>query len=115
MLTYVSVCIQVSFVNGIATIKGGSHVDLVASQITTHVMNIVNKKNKNASVKAHMIKNHLWIFVKSLIDNPAFDSQTKETLTTRQNSFGSKCELSQDFLKKGTYCLSKFIHLNVFK
>ncbi|CAL5415635.1 unnamed protein product [Camellia sinensis] len=31
---------------------------------------------------------------------PAFDSQTKETLTIRQSSFGSKCELSQEFLKK---------------
>ncbi|KAI8024817.1 DNA topoisomerase 2 [Camellia lanceoleosa] len=30
----------------------------------------------------------------------AFDSQTKETLTIRQSSFGSKCELSQEFLKK---------------
>ncbi|XP_028059206.1 probable LRR receptor-like serine/threonine-protein kinase At1g07560 [Camellia sinensis] len=30
----------------------------------------------------------------------SFDSQTKETLTIRQRSFGSKCELSQEFLKK---------------
>ncbi|XAR54371.1 DNA topoisomerase (ATP-hydrolyzing) [Bertholletia excelsa] len=63
-------------------------------------MSIVNKKNKNANLKAHAVKNHLWVFVNSLIDNPAFDSQTKETLTTRQSSFGSKCELSQEFLKK---------------
>ena len=48
-----------NFVNGIATIKGGSHVDLVANQITTDVMNIVNKKNKTVAVKAHTIKNHL--------------------------------------------------------
>lgn len=92
---------QVSFVNGIATIKGGSHVDYVTNQITNYVMNIVNKKNKNANLKAHTVKNHLWVFVNALIDNPAFDSQTKETLTTRQLSFGSKCEISQDFLKKG--------------
>ncbi|OMO96852.1 DNA topoisomerase II, eukaryotic-type [Corchorus olitorius] len=38
--------------------------------------------------------------VHALIDNPAFDSQTKETLTLRQSSFGSKCEFSEDFLKK---------------
>lgn len=64
-------------------------------------MSIVNKKNKNANLKAHMVKNHLWIFVNALIDNPAFDSQTKETLTIRQSSFGSKCELSSELLKKG--------------
>ncbi|KAG8071989.1 hypothetical protein GUJ93_ZPchr0006g44923 [Zizania palustris] len=63
-------------------------------------MNIVNKKNKNANMKAHNVKGHLWVFVNALVDNPAFDSQTKETLTTRQGSLGSKCDLSDDFLKK---------------
>ncbi|CAB4268140.1 unnamed protein product [Prunus armeniaca] len=91
---------QVSFVNGIATIKGGTHVDYVTNQITNHVMNIVNKKNKNANLKAHNVKNYLWVFVNALIDNPAFDSQTKETLTIRPNSFGSKCELTPAFLTK---------------
>ncbi|KAG8480258.1 hypothetical protein CXB51_024810 [Gossypium anomalum] len=91
---------QVSFVNSIATIKGGTHVDYVTNQISNYVMNAVNKKNKNANVKAHNVKNHLWVFVNALIDNPAFDSQTKETLTLRQSSFGSKCELPEDFLKK---------------
>ncbi|CAA7041898.1 unnamed protein product [Microthlaspi erraticum] len=91
---------QVSFVNSIATIKGGTHVDYVTSQITNYIVGIVNKKNKNANVKAHNVKNHLWVFVNALIDNPAFDSQTKETLTLRQTSFGSKCELSEDILKK---------------
>ncbi|AQK73817.1 DNA topoisomerase 2 [Zea mays] len=91
---------QVSFVNRIATIRGGSHVDYVTNQIANHVVAIVNKKNKNANMKLHNVKSHLWVFVNALIDNPAFDSQTKETLTTRQGSFGSKCELSSDFLKK---------------
>ncbi|GMP68464.1 hypothetical protein CsSME_00028086 [Camellia sinensis var. sinensis] len=63
-------------------------------------MSIVNKKNKNANLKAHAVKNHLWVFVNALIDKPAFDSQTKKTLTIRQSSFGSKCKLSQEFLKK---------------
>ncbi|KAL6567913.1 DNA topoisomerase 2 [Orobanche gracilis] len=91
---------QVSFVNSIATIKGGTHVDYITNQITAYLMNVVNKKNKNANLKAHNVKNYLWIFVNALIDNPAFDSQTKETLTIRPSSFGSKCELSEEFLKK---------------
>ncbi|KAM7262891.1 hypothetical protein ACFE04_000574 [Oxalis oulophora] len=91
---------QVSFVNSIATIKGGTHVDYVTNQIANHIVAIANKKNKNANLKAHNVKNHLWVFVNALIDNPAFDSQTKETLTIRQSSFGSKCELSEAFLKK---------------
>ncbi|KAJ6750861.1 hypothetical protein OIU85_001404 [Salix viminalis] len=70
---------QVSFVNSIATIKGGTHVDYVTNQITNYVMNAVNKKHKNSNIKAHNVKNYLWVFVNCLIDNPAFDSQTKET------------------------------------
>ncbi|KAG0474607.1 hypothetical protein HPP92_014293 [Vanilla planifolia] len=44
---------QVSFVNSINTIKGGTHVEYVTSQIASHVMSIVNKKNKNANLKPH--------------------------------------------------------------
>ncbi|XP_054812803.1 DNA topoisomerase 2 [Prosopis cineraria] len=91
---------QVSFVNSINTIKGGTHVDYITNQITNYVMNKVNKKKKDANVKAHNVKNHLWVFVNALIDNPAFDSQTKETLTTRQNSFGSKCDVPESMLKE---------------
>ncbi|XP_004499912.1 DNA topoisomerase 2 [Cicer arietinum] len=90
---------QVSFVNSIATIKGGTHVDYITNQITTYVMNKVNKKKKDANVKAHNVKNHLWVFVNALIDNPAFDSQTKETLTTRPASFGSKCDVPESIMK----------------
>lgn len=92
---------QVSFVNGIATIKGGTHVDYVTNQLTSHIIASISKKNKKVNLKPHAVKNHLWVFVNALIDNPAFDSQTKETLTIRQNSFGSECKLSEDFLKKG--------------
>ena len=58
---------EVSFVNGIATNNDGTHVDYITNQITNYVMGIVNKKNKNANVKAHTVKNHLCVFV---IDNP---------------------------------------------
>ena len=47
-----------------------------------------------------MVKNHLWLFVTCNIENPAFDSQTKETLTTKVSSFGSKCELSPALLER---------------
>ena len=46
------------------------------------------------------MENHLCIFVNCLFENPAFDSQTKENMTTRKNAFGSKCELSDKFMKE---------------
>merc|ERR1719450_345223 len=51
-------------------------------------------------IKPAHVKNHMWIFVNCLIENPAFDSQTKETLTTKQSKFGSTCELSEKLLKQ---------------
>lgn len=61
----------------------------------------LNKKGaKNAQVKPFMVKNHLWVFVNAQVVNPAFDSQTKETLTTKASSFGSKCELPPALLEK---------------
>jgi DNA topoisomerase II len=94
---------QVSFVNSIATTKGGTHVDHVSQQIITKLVEEVKKRNKAAAVKPHQIKQHLWVFVNCLIENPAFDSQTKENMTLRPSSFGSKCNLPDDFIKKGMY------------
>lgn len=65
-------------------------------------MDQIKKKNKAAPVKPFQVKNHMWIFVNALIENPAFDSQTKDTLTLKSSAFGSKCDLSEDFVKKGT-------------
>jgi DNA gyrase/topoisomerase IV subunit B len=39
------------------------------------------------------------VFVNALVENPSFDSQTKETLTTRPRNFGSDCQLSNQFLE----------------
>lgn len=92
---------QVSFANSIATTKGGTHVNLIAEQIAKNLITFISKKNKGAAVKTAQIKSHMWIFVNSLIENPTFDSQTKETLTLLASKFGTKPVLSEDFMKKG--------------
>ncbi|KAK2749405.1 DNA topoisomerase 2 [Myotisia sp. PD_48] len=92
---------QVSFVNSVATTSGGTHVNYISDQICTKLAESIKKKNKTgATLKAAQIKNHIFLFVNCLIENPAFTSQTKEQLTTKSTSFGSKCNLSDDFLKK---------------
>ncbi|OAX83490.1 hypothetical protein ACJ72_02142 [Emergomyces africanus] len=92
---------QVSFVNSIATTSGGSHVNTVADQICNRLVEAVKKKNKTgATLKPAQIRNHIFIFVNAQIVNPAFTSQTKEQLTTKPGQFGSKCVLSEEFLKK---------------
>lgn len=91
---------HVSFANSIATTKGGTHVAYVADQIAKKLVTAVEKKNKGATVKASQMKNHMWIFVNALIENPTFDSQTKEQLTLPASKFGSRPSLSDDFMKK---------------
>ncbi|KAM9987338.1 hypothetical protein ACTFIZ_005365 [Dictyostelium cf. discoideum] len=92
---------QVSFVNSICTVKGGTHVTHALSNIVTAIQEQVNKKNKGSTdIKPAFIKNHLSVFVNCLIENPHFDSQTKETLTSKISSFGSRCEPSEKFIKR---------------
>lgn len=90
---------QVSFVNSISTTKGGCHVAYIADQITARLGGTVKKRNKNEEVKPNQIKNHLAVYVNCLVVNPAFDSQTKETLTTKASAFGSSCVVSDRLMK----------------
>ncbi|XP_059205625.1 DNA topoisomerase 2-beta isoform X1 [Centropristis striata] len=96
---------QIGFVNSIATTKGGRHVDYVVDQIVSKLIEVVKKKNKaGVSVKPFQVKNHIWVFVNALIENPTFDSQTKENMTLQTKSFGSKCLLSEKFIRAATNC-----------
>ncbi|XP_070782894.1 DNA topoisomerase 2-alpha isoform X1 [Enoplosus armatus] len=96
---------QVSFVNSIATTKGGRHIDYVADQVVGKLIEVVKKKNKaGVAVKPFQVKNHIWLFVNCLIENPTFDSQTKENMTLQQKTFGSTCPLSDKFIKQATSC-----------
>jgi len=90
---------QVSFVNGIHTSKGGNHVDYIVNQIIRKLVDYIEKKKKT-KVSASMIKNQLMLFLRCDIENPAFDSQTKDCMNTPSNKFGSKCEISDKFIEK---------------
>ncbi|XP_068236454.1 DNA topoisomerase 2-alpha isoform X2 [Palaemon carinicauda] len=96
---------QMSFVNSIATTKGGRHIDYVADSLVKNLIENLKKKNKSGvQIKPFQIKNHMWLFVNCLIVNPTFDSQTKENMTLQAKSFGSKCVLSEKFLTAVTKC-----------
>jgi DNA topoisomerase-2 len=90
---------QISFVNSICTSKGGQHVSYIADQVAAHLQKVLKKKNKGTEFKPAQIKNNMMIFVNCLIENPAFDSQTKEFMTTRPKQFGSEFKVSEKFLK----------------
>ena len=52
------------------------------------------------NVTARTVRRHLLICVNSLIENPSFDSQMKECLTSSPENFGSNYNLPASFLRK---------------
>lgn len=91
---------QLSMVNSVVTARGGKHVQAIVTQIVKHVNATVFKEGPHAKleIKPGHIRNQLAIIMNCLIVNPAFDSQTKEFLTTNKSDFGSSCDLPPDFL-----------------
>ena len=90
---------QVSYVNGINTTKGGKHVDYILNQVVRKMCAYIEKKKK-IKVKPVTIKEQIMLFINCVIENPSFDSQTKECMNTPQSKFGSKFEISDKFIEK---------------
>ena len=91
--------IQVSFVNGIHTAKGGKHVEYILNQITRKLVAYIEKKKK-VVVNANSIKEQLILFLRCDIENPSFDSQTKDFMNTPSAKFGSTSTVSDKFIDK---------------
>ena len=91
--------IQVSFVNGIHTAKGGKHVEYILNQITRKMVAYIEKKKK-VIVNANSIKEQLILFLRCDIENPSFDSQTKDFMNTPSAKFGSTSSVSDKFIDK---------------
>jgi DNA topoisomerase-2 len=98
-LTPTSEFVQISFVNGIHTAKGGKHVEYILNQIVRKLVDYIEKKKKT-KVNPNSIKEQLILFLRCDIENPAFDSQTKDYMNTPSSKFGSKCEVSEKFIEK---------------
>ena len=90
---------HVSFVNGICTFKGGKHVDYITGQITRKLCEYIEKKKK-IKVNQSAIKEQLMLFLRCDIENPAFDSQTKDYMNTPFAKFGSSCSVSDGFIER---------------
>lgn len=87
---------QVSFVNGICTTRGGTHVDHVANLIANGIIDDMAKKIK---LKPQQVKNAFTIFVKATIENPTFSSQVKSECTSKAADFGSRFDPPKNFVK----------------
>ena len=91
---------QISFVNGITTYQGGKHVEYITNQVTKKLAEYIKKKYKGYDIKQVHVKENLFVLIRCLINDPSFNSQVKEFLTTPMSKFGSKCELDNKFIEK---------------
>jgi len=100
----------ISFVNGISTFNGGTHMKHVVDLVINKIIEYINaKKNyKSLKISPATIKQYLTFFVNCIIEDPGFDSQTKETMNSRISDWCTcgnscvdvKCEINDAFIKK---------------
>jgi DNA topoisomerase-2 len=87
---------QVSFVNGVCTTKGGTHVDHVVNTLTNGILEELSKK---LPLKPQHVKNTFFVMVRSTLVNPTFGSQVKSECTLKPSEFGSRFESTPKFVK----------------
>lgn len=93
---------HVSFVNGMETPDGGTHVNYIINQIVKGLTETANKKNKGLNITENDIKSHCMLFLIATVRNPQFPNQIKEKLSTTAKNFGVKVDVSKEFLKKAS-------------
>lgn len=88
---------HISFVNGVDTFNGGSHVDYITNQITTKLREYIKKKHK-VDIRPANIKQHLFVFINCTINAPVFTSQTKEFMSSDVKDFGTSFEVTDKLI-----------------
>jgi DNA topoisomerase-2 len=88
---------QCSWVNGICTTKGGSHVDKIVKAIVDEISG-----DKRVTVKPAQVKACLFVFVRAVVVNPTFSSQTKAECTSKiTDTIDLKPKFIKDILATG--------------
>jgi len=90
----------VSFVNGINTVDGGSHVDHIINPLVKKLTELIQEKNKGLTIKPNYIKENLFVFINCFIENASYSSQTKDKNITKISEFGSKFVASDEFISQ---------------
>ena len=99
----------ISFVNGISTFQGGTHVAHVVNLIVTKVSAYIKKKKdyKDLKIMPATIKQYLTFFVNCIVEDPGFNSQTKECMNSKiadwcncgKDCKDVRCDISDKFIE----------------
>jgi DNA topoisomerase-2 len=97
--------VDVGFVNG-AECSKGTHMKALRNEINQAVVDYISKKDKIKDLTTRGVDNKYSVFININVSNPAYDSQTKDTLTTPVEKFAKdekiKWEVNDKFLTKIT-------------
>jgi len=92
---------HVSFANGVATPRGGSHVALASAALLKHLHERLSRNHSELGITPALIRQQFVLFLSAVIDRPAFDSQMKEKLTSKLQS--DAYEPSTAFIERVSY------------
>lgn len=90
---------QVSFVNSVHTMEGGTHLDHVVGMITNLIKEYVQKKYK-MNIRPSDIRRHFRIMIDFTVSNPMFQSQAKEKLITPVKDMSGEFTMTPVQVKK---------------
>lgn len=108
---------QMSWVNGVATTRGGKHVDAILDLICDSLGSLIEKKHKQKVTK-QTIRNQIRILLQANVVNPSFDSQTKEYLKTTKSKFGMSLTIPKrlaEQLASKTEIVKRILSMHTFK
>lgn len=83
---------HITFVNGINTNNGGSHLEYILDMLL-----IKFKKLISPNINKRFLRDNLTICLVTSVKNPTFNSQTKEELRLPYEKFGYECNISNKF------------------
>lgn len=87
------------FVNSLRCSEG-THMNMAYSKIAEVVETMIKKQyRKTIAVTPRMVKQHLFLCVRAMVDSPSFDSQTKNKLNTPHRRFGFQWAPSPKFVR----------------
>jgi DNA gyrase/topoisomerase IV subunit B len=90
---------QISFVNSIETIEGGTHINYVLNPVIVKLREYFVKKYK-FDVKPNDIKQQLSVFINCNINRPKFNSQTKSFMISEPSTYKTDWTVSDKFIKE---------------
>lgn len=90
---------QISFVNGIYTKNGGTHVNHIVNPLVKEIIVKLTKGNDGLNIRQSFVKDNILVFIKCNIANPSFDSQTKHHLVLSASKFGKSKFDSTKYVK----------------